>query len=246
MEKYFGIHVTNALLQHRPDEMDSVLLSDKRQDRRLHEIEQLARRNGIAIRRLPNSELADIARGNPHQGVITLCRNKLQNERGTDLPGWLKGLDNGSFIIALDGIIDPRNLGASLRSANAAGVGGVILPRNRGCSITATVSRTAQGAAETTPVFQASNLARVLDALKRHGYFVMGLDAAAPDSIYDTDLSEPCVLVFGAEETGLRSGTRSKCDQLISIPMLGKIASLNVSVAVGVAAFELMRQRAVS
>lgn len=246
MEKHYGIHVAKTMIQYRAEEIDSVLLSDKRRDQRLLEIERLARLNGIETRRCSHQELADLAQGNRHQGVIVLSRIQARSSRDRDLSAWLNSLGNSDLIIALDGILDPRNLGACLRSANAAGAGGVILPRHRGCSITATVSRTAAGAAETTPVIHVSNLARTLDALKSGETFVIGLDGAAQQTIYEIDMTGPSVLVFGTEETGLRAGTRKKCDQLARIPMYGQISSLNVSVAVGVVAFEVVRQRSIS
>ena len=246
MEKHYGIHVAKTMLQYRTDEIESVLLSEKRRDQRLLEIERLARLNGIATRRCSHQELGELAQGNKHQGVIVLSHFQASSTRGKNFSAWLNGLGSSDLIIALDGILDPRNLGACLRSANAAGAGGVILPRNRGCSITATVSRTAAGAAETTPVIHVSNLARTLDAVKSDELFVIGLDGAAEESIYEIDMTGPCALVFGTEETGLRVGTRKKCDQLARIPMYGQISSLNVSVAVGVVAFEVVRQRSTS
>lgn len=246
MEKHYGIHVAKTMLQFCVDDVDSVLLSEKRRDQRLMEIERIAKVNGIAIRRCSHQELGELAQGNRHQGVIVLSRARTRRTRSKDLSAWLNNLDSTDLIIALDGILDPRNLGACLRSANAAGARGVILPRNRGCSITATVSRTAAGAVETTPIFRVSNLARTLDSVKTGERFVIGLDEGAEESIYDIDMSGPCVLVFGTEESGLRAGTQNKCDQLARIPMYGQISSLNVSVAVGIAAFEAARQRSVS
>lgn len=243
MEKHFGIHVATALLRYRTPDVESVVLSDSRKDRRLREIESLARKHGIRVTHLPKREMAEIAQGAKHQGVVVLSRIKTNEVRDTPLSVWLSELTAPDLIVALEGIADPRNLGACLRSANAAGVGGVILPRSRGCSITSTVSRTAAGALETTSIYSAANLARTLDALKTMDYFVVGLDETASESIYNIDLSDPCALIFGTEESGLRAGTRSKCDQLVKIPMYGKISSLNVSVAVGVTTFEVARQR---
>ncbi len=243
MQKHYGIHVAIAMLKNRADEIETVLLSDKRQDRRLREIEQIARSRRITIKRLPNSDLAEISEGNKHQGVIILSHFRVGEMQSKSLSEWISTLSDSNLLIALDGILDPRNLGACFRSANAAGAGGVILPRSRGCAITPTVSRTAAGAVETTPIYRASNLIRTLDELKSQDYFVVGLEEDAIDSVYELDLSEKCVLVFGTEETGMRVGTRKRCDQIACIPMRGKITSLNVSVAVGVVAFEAYRQR---
>ncbi len=243
MEKHFGIHVAVTLLRYRSAEVESVLLIDSRKDRRLQEVESLAGKHGIRVTRLPKREMAEIAQGVKHQGVIILSHIKPDEGHEKSLSVWLRELPSADLIVALEGISDPRNLGACLRTVNAAGVGGVILPRSRGCSITSTVSRTAAGAAETTSIFTAANLARTLDKAKDLGYFVIGLDETARQSIYKIDLSEPCILVFGTEESGLRAGTRKKCDQVARIPMYGKIPSLNVSVAVGVTTFEATRQR---
>lgn len=245
MQKHYGIHVAIAMLKNRADDIETVLLSAKRQDRRLREIEQIARSRRIKIKRLPNSDLAEISEGNKHQGVIILSHFRVGETHGKSLSEWLDTLPDSNLLVALDGILDPRNLGACFRSANAAGAGGVILPRSRGCALTATVSRTAAGAVETTPIYRASNLIRTLDELKSQEYFVVGFEDDATDSVYDLDLSEKCVLVFGTEETGMRVGTRKRCDQLACIPMRGNISSLNVSVALGVVAFEAYRQRLV-
>ena len=243
MEKYFGIHVAQTLLRYRAADIESVLLSDIRKDQRLSEIERLARKHGIRIKRAPKRDLAEHGSGIKHQGVVVLCRSPVNEVSNLHLSDWMDALPSADLLVALEEISDPRNLGACLRSASAAGVGGVILPRSRGCSITSTVSRTAAGAAETMSILSAANLARTIDALKTKDYFVVGLDESADTSIYSLDFQTPTVLVFGAEDTGLRVGTRNKCDQLASIPMFGKISSLNVSVAVGVATFEVVRQR---
>ncbi len=232
-----------AMLNHRPNEIERVLLSSNRNDKRLQTIELLARQNTISCKRVPLNILVEHAEANRHQGVVVFCHHSIKKKSGPNVLDWLGRIGEGSFIVALDGIIDPRNLGACIRSANAAGVNGVIVPRSRGSAINATVSRTAVGAAEMTPIFSASNLARTLEILKDKEYFVLGLDATAAKSVYETSLTEKCVLVFGAEDSGLRKETRKKCDILINIPMLGKIESVNVSVAVGVVAFEVARQR---
>ncbi len=241
--RHFGFHVATTMLRYRSADVESVLLSDTRSDRRLQDIESMARSQGIKVIRLPKRELAEIAQGIKHQGVIVLSHIQNDETQKTPILDWLSDLPDARLIVALEGISDPRNLGASFRSANAAGVGGVILPRSRSCLITSTVSRTAAGAVETTSTYFAANLSRTIDALKAQDYFVVGLDETAEDSIFSIDMTGPSVLVFGTEESGLRFGTRKKCDQLARIPMYGKISSLNVSVAVGVAAFEVARQR---
>ena len=244
MRRVLGIHSAAAVLRHRINEVQSVMLSDSRTDEKLAEIESLAERIGVEVTRVPKETLREFARGHPHQGVIVLCHQIRSDSSRGNVKQWLSTLNDASFLIVLDDIQDPRNLGACIRSANAAGVGGIMLPRNRGCDITATVSRTASGAAEITPIYKVSNLARGLDELKSAGIWVIGLDSNAADSIFDVDLTEPCAIVFGAEDRGLRKQSQKKCDVVARIPMQGETENLNVSVAVGVVSFDIVRQRA--
>ena len=244
MGKFFGVHVAKTVLQHRLQEVECVYLSESRNDSRLQEIERLANDHSIPVHRVSKDAMNEHAQGNRHQSVVVICHDG-KRMKSPNVQNWLSSLPDSSLIVVLDGILDPRNLGACIRSAHAGGAGGIILPRNRGCQVNATVSRTAAGAAEITPILRVSNLARTLDLLKTAGLWVIGLDLTAENSIYAMDLSEPCALVFGTEETGLRKETRKKCDVLGSIPMLGGIQSINVSVAVGVVTFETARQRMV-
>ena len=245
MRKFFGVHVAKTILLHRLQEVECVYLSESRNDSRLQEIEQLAKSHGISVHRASNEAMKEHAGGNRFQSVIVICQNA-KRMKSPNVQDWLSSLPNSSLIVVLDGIEDPRNLGACIRSAHAGGAEGIILPRNRGCQVNATVSRTAAGAVEITPILRVSNLARTLDLLKTAGLLVIGMDLAAENSIYAMDLSEPCALVFGTEETGLRKESRKKCDVLGRIPMRGEIQSINVSVAVGVVTFETARQRMVN
>ena len=242
MKMVMGIHAARAMLEHRAGEVCSVVLSSQRTDRRLKQIETLASRNGLKISRVPNSELSERTSSSKHQGVLLLC-DDAKRKPLPSMKRWLGDLPQNSLIVVLDSITDPRNLGACIRSAHAAGVKGIIVPKSRGCRINATVSRTAAGAAEITPIFEVSNLVRTLDFLKENGYWVIGLHPDATQSLFDVDLIESCVLVFGNEGTGLRKETQKKCDTLVRVPMFGQIESLNVSVAIGVAGFEAARQR---
>ncbi len=243
LNRHFGIHVAKTMLRHHAEQIDSILLSDRRKNQRLREIEDLAKLKNVRIDYRPHAELTECSDGNRHQGVIVLSHLSVNEFRTTQLTELLDHDADEALILLLEDLQDPRNLGACLRSANAAGVNGVILPRNRGCAVTPTVSRTAAGAVETTRIYHASNLLRALNELKEQGYFVIGFDESATNSIYDVDFADFCVLVFGSEDGGLRLGTRNACDQLVRIPMHGEITSLNVSVAVGVATFEVVRQR---
>ena len=242
MRKVFGIHNAMAMLQHRPGEIELIHLSERRGDKRVGQIEKLAAEQGIPFERVSVDVLKTLAEKNRHQGVVMLCRST-NKPKQSNLSDWFDGLANKSLIVVLDSVVDPRNLGACIRSANAAGAGGIVVSRSRGSPLTATVSQVAAGAAEITPIFRAANLARSLDELKKKELWIVGLDASAAQPIYSIDLTEPCALVFGAEESGLREQTRKQCDFLAAIPMLGGVASINVSVAVGVVAFETVRQR---
>lgn len=242
MKMIMGIHAARSMLEHRAGEIRHVVLSLQRTDSRLNQIEALAGRNGLKISRVPNSELSERTGSSKHQGVLLIC-DTAKSKPLPSMKRWLGDLPQNSLIVVLDSIADPRNLGACIRSAHAAGVKGIIVPKSRGCRINATVSRTAAGAAEVTPIFEVSNLVRTLDFLKENGYWVVGLHPAAAQSLFELDLNESCALVFGNEGTGLRKETQKKCDALVRVPMFGQIESLNVSVSVGVAAFEAARQR---
>ena len=242
MRKVFGIHNAFSMIRYKAREIVSVDLSESRNDRRIRQIEKLAIGQGIPVRRVASETMNADAEGNRHQGVILTCHSAVVRP-STNLSDWFDSLENQSLIVILDSVIDPRNLGACIRSANASGVGGVIVSRSRGSPMTATVSHTAAGAAELTPIYQASNLVRDIELLKNKGIWVIGLDEDASEQIFAMNLSDPCALVFGAEERGLRAETKKKCDLLACIPMLGGVSSLNVSVAVGVATYEAVRQR---
>ena len=246
MHKYYGKHVAVMMLEHRATEIDSVYIRKEHKDKRLSQIERLAAINEISVVRYSTQELNEVADGNRHQGVVLISQHKSRITGKPTFLRWISQRDTVSLLVALDGILDPRNLGACLRSANAAGASGVIISRNRGCSITSTVSRTAAGAAETTAIYEASNLVRTLEQSKDSGYRVVGLDSKAERSIYELNADEPIVLVFGTEDKGLRASSCKVCDELVNIPMMGTVPSINVSVAVGVGSFEVMRQLSVA
>ena len=238
-----GIHSVLNLLKRRAGSVQTVYLSAARNDSRISEIESLTHRESIPCVRVEGHLLNRLANGLRHQGVIAECEEQPEQAKTQDIREWLSTLVQSSFILVMDGIQDPRNLGASIRSAHAAGVGGVILPRHRGAGLTSTVSRTAVGAIEEMPIYFASNLPRTMDDLKKSGLWIVGLETGASKSIYDIDFTEPSAIVFGSEQTGLRKETKRQCDLVASIPMALEANSLNVSVAVGVVAFEVARQR---
>ncbi len=237
-----GFHATGALLGRCPGEIVAIWVDERRRDARMSALLQQAAAQGVATEHRPRAELDRLAAGTRHQGVVALCRGA-DSGAAADLNRYLATRAGDAFLLVLDGVQDPHNLGACLRSAEAAGAHGVVVPRDRACPLTPAVRRVAAGAAESLPVYRVTNLARVLEALKGAGVWVVGLSDAAGREIYDADLSGPLALVLGAEGRGLRRLTGAHCDELVRIPMAGAVPSLNVSVAAGVALFEAKRQR---
>ena len=240
-----GINAVLELLKQNPQSARRVLLKRNREDNRLNTVRNLAKASEIELVELDARKLHRIY-SRVHQGVAVELAGP---ERGSDQPGWeaflaqLEGLDTPPLLLVLDGITDPHNLGACLRSADAAGVNAVIIPKDRAVGVNATVRRVAAGAADTVELFVVSNLSRALTQLKEQGVWLVGTDDNAGSGLYEQDLRGAVALVMGSEGRGLRRLTKEKCDFLISIPMAGAISSLNVSVATGVLLFEAVRQR---
>ncbi len=237
-----GFHAAESVLKHSPEKIVSVWIDDRRSDRRLVAIAERLSMFGIAVQATGKGRLDTIAEGGQHQGIVIELassgelgehelRNALDNPR--DLP----------FFLVLDQIQDPHNLGACLRTADAAGVHGVILTKDHSVGLTATVAKTASGATETVPIYRVTNLARALGWLKEGGLWLIGAAGEAERPLYEADLTIPLALVIGAEEKGLRRLTRQHCDMLVAIPMAGRVESLNLSVATGILLFEAVRQR---
>ena len=209
---------------------------------RLTEIEETARRRDVSVRRIPLQSLEGIAGGLRHQGVIA----RYEAAKPTDekeLPGLVEAAGGKALVLVLDGVQDPHNLGACLRSAAAAGVTAVVIPKDKAAPINATVRKTSAGAADRIPVVSVTNLARTLRALQELGVWIYGLDGSASQAIHGIDFTGNVALVMGGEGEGMRRLTREHCDGLVKIPMPGEMESLNVSVATGVALFEVVRQR---
>jgi 23S rRNA (guanosine2251-2'-O)-methyltransferase len=202
------------------------------------EVAEQARRAGLEVEREDVRRLHELVRGVAHQGVVALMR-------GYQYADWhdLVAREPACLLLA-DQVTDPRNFGALVRSADATGVGGVVIPQDRSVSVTAVVAKAAAGATAFVPIARVVNLARALEELKRAGYWIVGLDGAATQNLFEFSFPERCALVVGAEGRGLRPLTRTKCDHLISIPMVGRVGSLNVSVAAAVALYERFRQAA--
>ncbi len=237
----FGLHAVHSVLQNNPKSVTKLLLSDARGDKRLAEIEALANQCHIAIERSSAKELQKIAGEARHQGAIALCRaREVMSE--PQLLSYVMGLEN-PLLLVLDGVTDPHNLGAILRTADAAGVDAVIVPRAGSAGLSPVVRKVASGAAETMAFCPVANLARTLGELKDLGVWLYGASDAADSQYTEVDYRGPVALLLGAEGSGLRRLTQQACDGLISIPMAGSVSSLNVSVAAGVCLFEVVRQR---
>ena len=242
-ELVYGLHAVEGLLANSPARVCLLSVAAGREHRRIAQLVKQAEAAGIPVQRVARSELDALLPDASHQGVIAALGNAAPEPREPDLPVFLETLQEPALLLVLDGVQDPHNLGACLRTADAAGVHALIIPRDRAARITPVVRKVACGAAESVPVFSVTNLARTLRLLKQAGIWIYGASDAADTVIYGTDLTGPLALVLGAEGKGLRRLTREHCDYLVAIPMAGQVASLNVSVAAGVLLFEARRQR---
>ncbi len=241
----YGIHAVTSLLSHNPESVAQLYIQADRKDRndrRLQEILERAERSGVAMEVCSRAAL-DEKCDQVHQGVLALCRPLNLERHEQELDGLLDKLEQPPFLLILDGVTDPHNLGACLRSAEAAGVNAVIVPKDKSAQLTPAVRKVACGAAEIVPFFSVTNLARTLQALQKRGIWVFGAAGEAEQSIYEADLKGPIALVLGSEGSGLRRLTREHCDVLVAIPMAGEVSSLNVSVSTGICLFEAVRQR---
>lgn len=240
-EIIYGIHAVKALLERDPQRFLEVFILKGREDRRLQPVIAELESNGIAVQVANRQWLDSKVEGAVHQGIIANVKPGRQFQEN-DLPDLLAAHD-APFLLVLDGVTDPHNLGACLRSADAAGVNAVIVPRDRSAQLNATAKKVACGAAESVPLIRVTNLARTLRLLQEHNVWIVGTAGEADHTLYQSKLTGPMALVMGAEGEGMRRLTREHCDELISIPMAGSVSSLNVSVATGVCLFEAVRQR---
>jgi 23S rRNA (guanosine2251-2'-O)-methyltransferase len=240
-----GVHAVRVLLERSPGRVRRVLLAGGRDARRLDELRELAARAGVPVMEADDATLGRLSGGVRHQGVVAEVAPRAVDPE-TQLEEALDAAGAAALLLVLDGVQDPHNLGACLRSADAAGVAAVIVPRDRAAGLTPVVRKVAAGAAETVPLVPVVNLARTLRELKARGVWLVGADDTAGRTLYDADLTGPVALVLGSEGEGMRRLTRECCDQLVAIPMAGAVESLNVSVAAGVALFEAVRQRRVA
>lgn len=243
-EIIFGIHAIEAKLRKDADAVFEILVARQRTDQRTKTIEQLARAAGIPFVPASQDDLDRLAEGANHQGIVARCQATRQVVHDEAfLQQLLDDIDEPAFLLVLDGVQDPHNLGACLRSADAAGVHAVIAPKDRAVGLTPVVRKIACGAAETVPFIPVTNLARTLTWLKDRGVWLTVTAANAPQTIYEIDFTGNCAIVIGAEGDGVRKLTRETCDFEAQIPMRGSVESLNASVATAICLFEVVRQR---
>lgn len=235
-----GFHAVVARLRHAPESVKEIYVEASRRDKRMQGLIEQAERAGRRVHPVTVERLDGLARGTRHQGVVALAEQRLL---AVDVDEVLDTVEGPALLLVLDGVTDPHNLGACLRTADAAGVHAVIAPRDRAVGLNATVQRVACGAADTVPYITVTNLARTLRALKERDVWVVGTDDQASDSMHAVDARRSMAWVMGAEGEGMRRLTRETCDQLVTIPMQGSVESLNVSVASAVCLYESVRQR---
>jgi 23S rRNA (guanosine2251-2'-O)-methyltransferase len=240
MNYIYGINAVAEALKARGRSFAWVGVAKDRHDLRLQRVIEECRRQGIAVRFVPRPELDQMAGNNSHQGVVAVTSAK-QYSGIDDVVGAKRG--RHSLVVVLDGVEDPHNLGAILRTADAVGADGVVIPERRAASVTAIVAKTSAGASEHLPIAKVTNIARTLEELKTKNLWIVGLDERGTQSYDALDYQMDCAVVFGAEGKGLHDLVRKHCDFVVSIPMLGKVPSLNVSVAAGVVLYEIVRQR---
>ena len=240
-----GIHAVQALIELSPERFIEMWVLKGRDDERMAPIINLTRKYKIPVQLVHRKVLDEKSVGEQHQGVIArITPNKQYNENDLDeIISQAERNDVAPFLLILDGVTDPHNLGACLRNADAAGVQAIIVPKDKAAKITATVRKVAVGAAETVPLVQVTNLARTMKHLQQLGVWVVGTAGETDTNLYDVKLNGPMALVMGAEGKGMRRLTRENCDQLVKLPMAGAVSSLNVSVATGICLFEIVRQR---
>jgi 23S rRNA (guanosine2251-2'-O)-methyltransferase len=236
----FGFHAVLARLRADPAGVIEIFLDEGRHDARARDLVAAAGRANVRLMRVPAKRLDGFYGGGRHQGVVARVevRDAVEN-----LDHLLATVQGPPLLLVLDGVTDPRNLGACLRVANAAGAHAVIAPRDRAAGITPAVSQVASGAAELTPYIMVTNLARTLDEIKQRNIWVVGADDAAETDLYAARLPDAIAWVLGAEGEGMRRLTRERCDLLVRIPMRGSVESLNVSVAAGICLYESVRRR---
>ncbi len=236
----YGFHAVSARLRQRPESILELFAASARRDPRMQSLLDVAARQGVRVSDVSPERLDGMLPGIRHQGVACSVD---ASERPLDLDDVLDSVEGDPLLLVLDGVQDPHNLGACLRSADAMGAHAVVAPKDRAVGMTPVVEKVASGAAETTPYVMVTNLARTLVELQERGLYVVGLAGEADTDLHAAPLSGPLALVLGAEGDGLRRLTRERCDALVRVPMSGSVESLNVSVTAGICLYEAARQR---
>ncbi len=238
----FGIHAVEGALSRDPSAIVEMVVARDSRNPRVQSLAEQARKHGLKPQQQPAQAMDRLAEGGRHQGVAARVRLPEALDEN-DLEGLVEQAGKAALLLVLDGVTDPHNLGACLRSADAAGVTAVVLPRDRSAALTPAARKVAAGGAETVPLVRVTNLSRTLNALQQAGVWTVGLDGEAEKTLFEVDLRGPIAIVMGSEGEGLRRLTREHCDHLAKLPMRGSVESLNVSVATGVALYEALRQR---
>lgn len=240
MNLIYGINTVSEALKAQGRGFEWVGIAKDRNDLRLQRLVEECRRQGVAVRFLARNEIDRMTRTNSNQGVLAVTSSKQYGDLD-DILATKRG--QYSLVLVLDGVEDPHNLGAILRTADAAGADGVVIPERRAAGVTATVAKVSAGASAHLPIAKVTNISRTVEELKSNNIWTVGLDERGSQSYDQVDYKMDCALVLGAEGKGVHELVRKKCDFLVSIPMLGKVPSLNVSVAAAVVLYEIVRQR---
>jgi 23S rRNA (guanosine2251-2'-O)-methyltransferase len=237
-----GIHAVQSALESDPGNVVQVWVAESKRNQRVVNLAQQAQKQGLILHKASMNQLDKLAKSRKHQGIVAEY-NAPKSWDDNELFNLLSELDRPALLLILDGVTDPHNLGACLRTAEGAGVDAVIAPKDKAAGLTPTARKVASGAAETIPFVQVTNLVRTINLLKDAGVWVTGTSDKATQDLYAGDYKTSTAIVMGAEGKGLRRLTEEHCDHLISIPMAGKVSSLNVSVATGICLYEVVRQR---
>jgi 23S rRNA (guanosine2251-2'-O)-methyltransferase len=240
MDLLYGIHAVEEALRARSRSLDHIEVARERHDQRLQTLIDLAREKGLSVRFLPREQLDRLARSKSHQGVVAIVANKTYSDP-SDMIAHKRG--EHAFLVVLDGVEDPHNLGALIRTADGAGADGIVIPERRAAAVNATVAKASAGASEHVSIARVVNIARTLDDLKQQNIWIVGLDERGDRPYDELDYRMDCAIVLGGEGHGLHDLVRKKCDYLVSIPMAGRVPSLNVSVAGAIVMYEVARQR---
>ena len=238
----YGIHAVSALVKNPHRIIKVLFVNQERMDKKVQDLLVLAQEANVPVEPLNTQKMQQRFADFNHQGIVA-CAQSLPDYGEAHLIPLLQACKKPALILLLDGLTDPHNLGACLRSADAAGVDFVVIPKDKSASITPVVSKVASGAAESVPLVRVTNLARAMTLLKNEGVWIYGAAGEASETLYAMDCAIPIAIAMGAEGDGLRRLTREHCDALFALPMLGTVSSLNVSVATGISLYEVVRQR---